>query len=322
MPLNPVTESDGGKDSSRRREDSAFLAQLGERVRTARGRRGLSRKLLARYAGVSERYLAQLETGLGNISIILLRNIAAALDLALEDLVCEDEAAHADIGVILHMLRRATPEERRLAKDALSAKQGPMPGSARAQRVALIGLRGAGKSTLGKLVAADLGAPFIELNDGIVTMSGLSVAEIFNLYGPEGYRRLERRCLQQVIDTHDGVVLATGGGIVSDPATYDAMLSSFFTVWLRATPEEHMARVRTQGDMRPMADNAEAMDELRLILNSRESLYGRADRAIDTSSRPVEESRRALAELLREEGFFSGSDNGNDEVPGGKRGVA
>jgi XRE family aerobic/anaerobic benzoate catabolism transcriptional regulator len=241
MPLDPVTvsESENREESSRRREDSAFLESLGDRVRTARGRRGLSRKLLAEYAGVSERYLAQLEVGQGNISIILLRNIAAALDLALEDLVCEDESTNAEIGVILHMLRRATAQERRLAKDALTTKVRRSDVSARARRVALIGLRGAGKSTLGKLVAADLGAPFIELNDEIAKMSGLSVAEIFNLYGPEGYRRLERRCLQQVVDTHDSVMLASGGGIVADPTTYDALLSTFFTVWLRAAPEEH-----------------------------------------------------------------------------------
>jgi XRE family aerobic/anaerobic benzoate catabolism transcriptional regulator len=322
MPLDPVTESENRKENSRRREDSAFLEQLGDRVRTARGRRGLSRKLLAEYAGVSERYLAQLEAGQGNISIILLRNIAAALDLGLEDLVCEDEAANAEIGDIVHMLRRAAPEERRLAKDALTRKHRPSNGSARAQRVALIGLRGAGKSTLGKLVAADLGAPFIELNDEIAKMSGLSVPEIFNLYGPEGYRRLERRCLQQVVDDHHGVVLASGGGIVADPTTYDALLSAFFTVWLRAGPEEHMERVRAQGDMRPMAGNAEAMDELKLILSSREALYGRADRELDTSNRSVRECRSSLVELLKREGYFSGTDDGNESVSDQELGVA
>lgn len=322
MRLDSVSESENRKESSRRREDSAFLEQLGERVRTARGRRGLSRKLLAEYAGVSERYLAQLEAGQGNISIILLRNIAGALNLALEDLVCEDEAANAEIGVILHMLRRASPEERRLAKEALSAKHRPSDGSARAERVALIGLRGAGKSTLGKLVAADLGAPFIELNDEIASVSGLSVPEIFNLYGPEGYRRLERRCLQQVVDAHERVVLASGGGIVADPSTYDTLLSTFFTVWLRAAPEEHMERVRAQGDMRPMAGNAEAMKELKLILSSRETLYARADRELDTSGRSVQECRSALAELLKGEGFFSGIETGNKGISDKELGVA
>ena len=309
MLLDPVTESENSKQSARRREDSAFLQRLGDRVRTARGQRAFSRKLLAEYAGVSERYLAQLEAGKGNISIILLRNIAAALELALEDLVCQDPAINTEIGVMLHMLRRATPQERRLAKDVLTRLQRQSRGSARARRVALIGLRGAGKSTLGRLVAADLGAPFIELNDEIAKMSGLGVPEIFNLYGPEGFRRLERRCLQQVIDSNDSVVLATGGGIVADATTYATLLSAFFAVWLRAAPEEHMERVRAQGDMRPMAGNAEAMDELKLVLSSRETLYGRADRELDTSSRPVEECRSSLASLLKREGFFSGAES-------------
>jgi XRE family aerobic/anaerobic benzoate catabolism transcriptional regulator len=305
MLLDPVTESENSKQSTRRRQDSAFLERLGDRVRTARGQRAFSRKLLAEYAGVSVRYLAQLEAGKGNISIILLRNIAAALDLALEELVCEDQAVNSEIGIILQMLRRATPEERRSAKDVLTRMHRQSNGSARAQRIALIGLRGAGKSTLGRLAAGDLGAPFIELNDEIAKMSGLSVPEIFNLYGPEGFRRLERRCLQQVIDTNDSVVLATGGGIVADPTTYDTLLSAFFAVWLRTAPEEHMERVRAQGDMRPMAGNVEAMDDLKLILSSRETLYGRADRELDTSNRSVEECRSALAELLKREGFFS-----------------
>ena len=322
MPPDPVSAPENKKDSSRRREDSAFLETLGDRVRTARGRRGLSRKLLAEYAGVSERYLAQLEAGQGNISIILLRNIAAALDLALEDLVCDDEATNADIGVILHMLRRATPEERRLAKNALTMRTRPSNGRERVERVALIGLRGAGKSTLGRMVAADLGAPFIELNDEIANMSGLSVPEIFNLYGPEGYRRLERRCLQQVVDAEDSVVLATGGGIVADPATYDTLLSAFFTVWLRTAPEEHMERVRAQGDMRPMAGNAEAMDELKLNLSSREALYGRADRELDTADCSVEECRRSLVALLQGEGFFSGSDNDSNNASDQEIGIA
>ena len=322
MPLNSVTAPEIKRDSPRRREDTAFLEQLGDRVRTARSRRGLSRKRLAEYAGVSERYLAQLEAGQGNISIILLRKIAAALDQALDDLVCEDEATNADISVILHMLRRATPEQRRQARDALTEKHRRPNGRAQVQRVALIGLRGAGKSTLGRMVAADLGAPFIELNDEIANMSGLSVAEIFNLYGPEGYRRLERRCLQQVVDADTSVVMATGGGIVADPTTYDALLSSFFTVWLRTAPEEHMERARARGDMRPMAGSTDAMDELKLILNSHEALYGRADRELDTSHRSLEERRSSLVELLQQEGFFRGTDVGNDCVSDQKIGIA
>ncbi|MEM7227139.1 MAG: helix-turn-helix transcriptional regulator [Pseudomonadota bacterium] len=284
------------------RSDSAFLAQLGERVRGARGQRGLSRKRLAQLAGVSERYLAQLETGRGNISILLLRHITEALELSLEEIVADRDTA-GDIALIVQMLRRASGAQRGQAKAAITEILQTAKGPAKARRIALIGLRGAGKSTLGQLVAGDLGIPFVELNSEISNMSGLAVPEIFNLYGPEGYRRLERRCLQQVVDTQDRVVLATGGGIVTDPSTYDLLLESFFTVWLHATPEEHMERVRAQGDLRPMAGNPEAMDELKLILGSREALYRRADRAFDTAGRPVGICRRSLLDLLRQDGF-------------------
>jgi XRE family aerobic/anaerobic benzoate catabolism transcriptional regulator len=304
MALAPLTGRDGKaeRDVSAQGEDSAFLTRLGARVRRIRGQRGLSRKRLAESAGVSERYLAQLEAGRGNISILLLRHIAGALGLTLEGLVSDDPAA-ADIGEFLELLRRATPEDRRLARESLVRRRRRRDGAAVTRRVALIGLRGAGKSTLGRLVAADLGVPFVELNDEITKVSGLAVAEIFNLYGSEGYRRLERRCLGQVVEAHDSVVLASGGGIVSDSATYDGLLADFFTVWLRANPEEHMARVRAQGDLRPMAGHPEAMAELKLILAGREALYGRADRELDTSGRALEACRRELADLLTREVF-------------------
>ena len=292
-----VTRSHNNKADARERDDSAFLGQLGERVRTARGRRGLSRKLLARDAGVSERYLAQLEVGRGNISILLLRHVAEALGLTLDELVCGDEGALARNG-------RRYNEPRR------------------PRRVALIGLRGAGKSTLGRLLAADMAMPFIELNDEIANMSGLGVPEIFNLYGPEGYRRFERRCLDGAIGSHDSVVLATGGGIVADPSTFDALLSAFFTVWLRASPEEHMARVRAQGDLRPMAGNSEAMKELKRILRSREPLYRRADRALDTSGRSIEACRDSLADLLKQEGFYAHAQQPQAPARGRRRGAA
>lgn len=286
------------RDVPRPEDDAAFLADLGQRVRQIRGQHGMSRKLLAEYAGVSERYLAQLESGQGNISILLLRDVARALDLPLEDLLAKELTA--DLAVIQQMLRRASPEQIALAKQAVARIQQGQGSRSRAQRIALIGLRGAGKSTLGRLVAADLGMPFVELNDEIAKMSGLSVAELFNLYGQEGYRRLERRCLQQVVDSQDKVVLATGGGIVADPATFDLLLATFYSVWLRAAPEEHMERVRAQGDLRPMAGNPEAMEELKLILSSREALYSRADSQLDTSGQVVESSGRALSLLLRE----------------------
>ena len=292
------SEPVGGDADRRAAQEAAFLEQLGRRVRRIRGERGLSRKALAHYAEVSERYLAQLESGQGNISILLLRRIGGALERPLAELVAEEGEGAEDIAAILAILGRATPDERRRARAAIAGLGGRGAERSQAGRVALIGLRGAGKSTLGRQVAADLGLAFVELNDRIAEASGLAVAEIFNLYGPEGYRRLERRCLQQVIETEERVVLASGGGIVSDPATYDLLLRGFFTVWLRAAPEEHMDRVRAQGDLRPMAGNAEAMDDLKLILSSRESLYARADAQLDTSGQSAETSRLALTELL------------------------
>jgi XRE family aerobic/anaerobic benzoate catabolism transcriptional regulator len=283
--------------TSRLGEDSVFLRRLGQRVRAARARRRLSRKLLARDAGVSERYLAQLEAGRGNISILLLRHVADALGLTLDAIVCTEE-------------------------DALSENDRRNDQSARPIRLALVGLRGAGKSTLGRLLAAELRTPFIELNDEIAKTSGLDVPEIFHLYGPEGYRRFERRCLDRVIGSHDHAVLATAGGIVADPGTYEALLGAFFTVWLRAAPEEHMARVRAQGDLRPMAGNSEAMKELKRLLRSREPLYRRADRVLDTAGRSIEACRDSLVALLEEEGFFAAAEQPRGTASDRKRGAA
>ncbi len=267
-------------------------------MRAARGRRGLSRRILAEYAGVSERYLAQLEAGRGNVSVLLLRQIAVALDVPLETLLAGD----AELGELVALLRDAGPEQRGRARDLLAARGA----GTHQRRVALIGLRGAGKSTLGRAVAAALDLPFVELNEVITDLAGLAVHEIFDLYGPEGYRRYERRALEHAIARHESLVLASGGGIVSDAATFDVLLASCLTVWLRATPQEHMRRVRAQGDLRPMAGNADAMADLELILESREALYGRAHRQLDTSGCSESESSETLAAMLRAEGFAGG----------------
>jgi XRE family transcriptional regulator, aerobic/anaerobic benzoate catabolism transcriptional regulator len=283
---NSMTESD---------PETEFLEQLGQRVRTMRALRGMSRKVLARVSGISERYIAQLEGGKGNVSIVLLRRMSNAMGAHLEDLIPSAEPT-PDWAVLRDLLRKATPQQLARAKDALSS------GSAQQHHafagIALIGLRGAGKSTLGKLLAQRIGWSFVELNKEIEAQNGLSVAEIIALYGQEGFRRMEQAALGQLLARRELMVLATGGGIVSEALTFDLILSSFYTIWLKARPEEHMARVRSQGDLRPMADDRSAMTELRTILLSREPLYARAAAVVDTADLSVEDAAARLVEAV------------------------
>ncbi len=276
-----------------------FLDQLGQRVRDLRGQRGMSRKVLARTSGISERYIAQLESGKGNVSIVLLRRLAQAIGFPLEDLFPDSEDARAEWPVIRDLMRKATPAQIARAKAALSAAQtARLPQAASFAGIALIGLRGAGKSTLGKLLAKRLGWRFVELNKEIEAQNGLSVAEIMALYGQEGFRRMEQAALERLLAEGAPIVLATGGGIVSEPVTFDRVLSTFHTVWIKTEPEDHMARVRGQGDLRPMADDRSAMAELRTILRSREPLYARANSVLDTSGLSVSEAATRLAEIV------------------------
>jgi len=275
----------------------SFLEQLGQRVRTMRALRGMSRKVLARVSGISERYLAQLEGGKGNVSIVLLRRVADAMGAHLEDLIPSADVT-PDWPVIRDLMRSATPHQIAEAKAVLAEQDGSDPRRRTAfAGIALIGLRGAGKSTLGRLLAQRIGWNFVELNKEIERLNGLSIAEIIALYGQEGFRRMEQAALAQLLERKSLMVLATGGGIVSEPVTFDRVLSSFHTVWLKARPEEHMGRVRKQGDLRPMADDRSAMDELRTILLSREPLYARADTHVDTARLTVEQ---ALARLIEQ----------------------
>ena len=267
-------------------QEAAFLGELGRRVRHARAVRGLSRKLLSQTSGLSERYIAQLEGGQGNVSIILLRRVANAMGVRLDDLVGEHDAT-SDWPIFRDLLTTAEPDRVARAKAVLSGS-GPMTERPARQRVALVGLRGAGKSTLGRLAAERLGWSFVELNEEIERESALSVPEIYAIYGQEGYRRLEQRALRQVAEHPGPIVLATGGSIVAEPLTYDLLLQNFFTIWLRARPEEHMQRVREQDGHETSGDHASALDELRAVLSSREPLYSRAPGSIDTSAIPVE----------------------------------
>ena len=283
-------------------EVERLLVLVGERVRNARARMGLSRRALAEKSGVSQRYLAQLESGQGNISIGLLLRIAHALDFRIEWLIAEEDPWTSEIVMISSLLRSATRGQRERVLEILDPEN---PGLRRAQRVAMIGLRGAGKSTLGQLTAAQLKLPFLELNEDIEEASGMPINELIALYGQEGYRHLERQSLERVVATHDTVVLAVAGGIVSQPETFNYLLRNFHTIWLKADPEEHMARVRGQGDERPMAGNPDAMAELRNILTSREALYSRAEAHVDTAKATLEESLDAVIETINKHRFLA-----------------
>ena len=270
--------------------DAEYLHLLGEALRAARAQRGVTRKMLANNSGISERFLAQLESGTGNASVLVLRQISQALELPLDALLPKQRQQSAELEHAVELLKRLEPAELDQARQLLVHQLG-LKNSKRnpRQRLALIGLRGAGKSTIGKLLAKKLSLPFIELDGLIEQTSGISLSMIFDLYGQSGFRRFERRCLDDLLSTHQGFVVATGGSLVSEPSTYDRLLENCYTIWLRAAPQEHMARVIAQGDMRPMAQNPEAMSDLERILKEREELYRRATVSLDTSGKSVEE---------------------------------
>ena len=243
---------------SLQQQEDAYLARLGERVRAWRTEHGMSRKTLALASGVSERYLAQLEAGQGNISVLLLRKVARAMGVAVERLVREEDTVEKPI--------------------------------------ALIGLRGAGKSTLGAKLATSLGLPFVELDREVEKEAGAPLAEVFAMYGQDAFRRFERRALERVLAEQPRAVIATGGSLVTDPGTYELLLERCRCIWLKASAQEHMARVLAQGDTRPFKGRSAALDEIRKLLADRERLYGRAGGAVDTSGKSV---RQALADLKK-----------------------
>ena len=282
-------------------DDKAFLRSFGERIRGERARRGMSRKLLADHAGISERYLTQLESGKGNVSIVLLRHIAAALGLPLTRLI-EEEPTSPELMLVRQFLGRLTPAQLQDAYESLSATFTAEESLSRKERIALVGLRGAGKTTLGNALAQQLGVPFVELDRELERLSGSSLGAILELYGQPAYRRYEQQALQELLASRPRFVVATGGSLVSETDTYELLLRNCFTVWVRTTPEEHMQRVLAQGDLRPISQSTsgsqQAMDDLRRILEERSSLYARADLTIDTTGTTVDEAvRRVLARI-------------------------
>jgi XRE family aerobic/anaerobic benzoate catabolism transcriptional regulator len=278
------------------RDSDAYLRRLGERVRTLRSQRGMTRKALAQHARISERYLAQMEIGKGNVSIVLLRRIARAIGMPVTQLVHDGAEPPLDFVLLAQFLERLSPAELAKARKLLTEHFHATPPANRHRRIALIGLRGGGKSTLGKLLADEIGVPFLELDREIERRSGTSLTAMFDMFGQETFRRAEREALDEVLRQHPEFVMATSGSIVTDPATLDTLLTSCLTVWLRAEPEEHMRRVMAQGDMRPMGNSLRAMQDLIAILHSREPLYARADITLDTTGKSPGQN---VAELLR-----------------------
>ena len=277
-----------------------LLAVLGERVRSLRAQRGLTRKAVAQAADVSERHLANLEYGTGNASILVLQQVAQALHCSLAELVGDVTTSSPEWLLIRELLEHRSEADLRRARIALGELLGSGRGdAARHRRIALIGLRGAGKSTLGPMLAQDLDVPLIELSREIEKLAGCSVREIHDLYGTNAYRRYERRALEETVQIHSEVVIATPGGIVSDPATFNELLAHCTTVWLRATPEEHMGRVVAQGDIRPIAASKEAMEDLHRILDGRAAFYSKADLSVDTGGQTLAQSFDALRAAVR-----------------------
>jgi XRE family aerobic/anaerobic benzoate catabolism transcriptional regulator len=277
-----------------------FLVELGRRARALRARRGMTRRQLAAAAEVSERHLANLEYGVGNPSVLVLQQVAGALQCSLAELL-GDATTRSPEWLLLRELLEARDEDtlRRVRLAVAALLDGSAADAPRPPRLALIGLRGAGKSTLGALLAAELGFPFVELSREIERFAGCTVGEIQDLYGPNAYRRYERRALEEAIQLHPEAVIATPGGLVSDPANFNLLLAHCTTVWLRADPTDHMKRVVAQGDLRPMAASREAMEDLKAILAGREPFYAKADHQLDTSAAPLAETAAALCALAR-----------------------
>lgn len=287
--------------ATRDTEERLFLVALGQRVRALRDRAGITRKSLSLATGVSERHLANLEYGEGNVSVLVLLQVAAALQCSLAELIGDVTTSSPEWLMIRSLLENHDEQTLHKVRIAIGETLGsPAADSSGNTRIALIGLRGAGKTTLGRMLAGDLGFPFIELSREIEKLAGCTIAEIQDLYGSKAYRRYERRALEEAVQIYPEVVIGTPGGLVSDPVNFDLLLAYCTTIWLRAKPEDHMQRVIEQGDFRPMAGVREAMQDLKNILASREDFYSRARYQLDTSRKPLQPTFNQLRDLVRE----------------------
>ena len=282
-------------------EKNPFLVQLGDRVRGLRARRGMTRRAVAAAADVSERHLANLEYGEGNASILVLLQVASALHCSLIELLGEVTTSSPEWLLIRELLENLDDAKLRQVRVVIGEVLGTGAATPECStRVALIGLRGAGKSALGQMLAEDLGFPFVELSREIEKFAGCSINEIQALYGMNAYRRYERRALEEAIQIYPEAVIATPGGLVSDPATFNELLSHCTTVWLQADPQDHMRRVLDQGDLRPMAASKEAMEDLKSILAGRAPFYSKAQLKLDTSAQPLADTFKVLRIMVRE----------------------
>lgn len=302
--LEAAPEAVSGPAEAEESPRHPFLLALGERVRMLRSRRGMTRKAVAVAADVSERHLANLEYGTGNASILVLLQVAQALQCSLTELLGDVTTSSPEWLLIRELLEKRDEADLRRVRVAigglLDGHAAPVDDAGRQARIALIGLRGAGKSTLGQRLADDLGYAFIELSREIEKFAGCSISEIHALYGTPAYRRYERRALEEAIQIYPEVVIATPGGLVSDAANFNLLLTHCTTVWLQADPTDHMGRVAAQGDTRPMAASREAMEDLKRILAGRSAFYSKADLHFNTSGQGVDDAFDALRTQVRE----------------------
>jgi XRE family aerobic/anaerobic benzoate catabolism transcriptional regulator len=297
--LKAKSRADEKRAVEAQRGTDVFVAAVGRLVRLARAKRGMTRRQLAQDSGASERYLAQIESGQGNPSVLILKSIAQALELPIIELLPRGNGRDAAITHILDVLGRVSPAELPALAKLIESHAAQGAATDRGRRIALVGLRGAGKSTLGRRLADELGCPFIELDRLVEQDYGARIPDLIEMAGLATFRRYERACLERVIDTHEAAVIATAGGIVSNPETYALLLRRTHTVWIKARPDEHMSRVMEQGDFRPMAQNREAMADLVAILDARRADYARAQAELDTSGDTVEQSFTKLQEVVK-----------------------